>query len=153
MGEKGNFRGRLFGGFDRQDVIDYIESVSIKKNLSEKERDDLREELDRCRSRVYELESEKADLRSEIEELRKELEQERDRTATYKAEKLREADEVVDKILAEVGEMKADVTINLTNAQCELKRLDKALSAVSSVFTDAEAKISALKGEIDSMKE
>jgi len=45
------------------------------------------------------------------------------------------------------------VTINLTNAQCELKRLDKALSAVSSVFTDAETKIAALKSDMESMKD
>ncbi len=48
--EKGNFRGRLFGGFNRRDVIDYIEVLAGERGELERENQKLRE-------RIWELEN------------------------------------------------------------------------------------------------
>ena len=51
--EKGNFRGRLFGGFNRRDVIDYIEVLAGERGELERENQKLRE-------RIWELENPEA---------------------------------------------------------------------------------------------
>ncbi len=53
--EKGNFKSRVFGGFNRQDVIGYIESLA-------KERNDLKRENGALRGKVEALEDRLAEL-------------------------------------------------------------------------------------------
>ena len=104
-GEKGNFRTRLFGGFNRQDVISYIEELASRRTACEKERDRLRGELDAANDRVSSLENESASLRREIDRLRSQLSAERksrtEAISAVKAETNAAADEVM-KLLDDV---------------------------------------------------
>ena len=63
-GEISYFRKRFLGGFNREDVIDYIEKLAQERNK-------LQAEKDRAEQKVQSLTGELETLRVEIEEARK----------------------------------------------------------------------------------
>ena len=63
-GEISYFRKRFLGGFNREDVIDYIEKLAQERNK-------LQEEKDKVEHRLLMLTSELETLRGEIEQARK----------------------------------------------------------------------------------
>ncbi len=167
--EKGNFRGKLFGGFNRNDVINYIESAAAQFNATEKERDDLAEErlteeLDELK---YELEAQKesasADLKALAEEkdgvileLRREnarllvdIEKERARTFDRRSEELNAAAEAVDELIKRCGDIKADMAVNVTNTR---RRILDGLEGVESVAGELEKRLNKLRENIDELR-
>ena len=123
--EKGNFRGKLFGGFNRNDVINYIESAAAQFNATEKERDDLAEEKER--------------LTEELEELKCELE----------AQKESAAAEAVDELIKRCGDIKADMAVNVTNTR---RRILDGLEGVESVAGELEKRLNKLRENIDELR-
>ena len=51
-GEKGNFKGRVFGGFNRHDVIDYIETLAAERNTLARENERLRGKIEALEERL-----------------------------------------------------------------------------------------------------
>ena len=79
-------RNVAFGGFDRQDVVRYLENFS---RSAEEEKQTLREENDRLCARAEELESENASLRAQLAETREQasaLREELDRETARREE-------------------------------------------------------------------
>ena len=169
--EKGNFRGELFGGFNRNDVINYIESAAAQFNATEKERDDLAEEKERLAEELdelkYELEAQKesasADLKALAEEkdgvileLRREnarlledIEKERARTFDRRSEELDSAAEAVDELIKRCGDIKADMAVNVTNTR---RRILDGLEGVESVAGELEKRLNKLRENIDELR-
>lgn len=73
------FRNAAVGGFNRQDVLDYLEKTAAentqKQQELEKQLEKQNQELEQLRSRVSELEERKAIFQRERENLSRELEQ------------------------------------------------------------------------------
>ena len=73
------FRNAALGGFNRQDVLDYLEKTAAentqKQQELEKQLEKQNQELEQLRSRVSELEERKAIFQRERESLSRELEQ------------------------------------------------------------------------------
>ena len=79
--ENGAFKSVAFGGFDKQDVIRYIEqsaqeAAALQQTLQQ-ENEGLRTEAESLRTRVQELESRLSAETAELEAARAELERER----------------------------------------------------------------------------
>ncbi len=169
--EKGNFRGKLFGGFNRNDVISYIESAAAQFNATEKERDELTEKNDALRDELEELkaeleetrrsaESEKKALADEkdgvILELRREnarlledIERERARTFDRRAAELDSAAEAVDELLKRCGDIKSDMAVNVTNSR---RRILDDFESVSGVAGELEFRLKKLRSHIDELR-
>ena len=103
--QNGQFRSAAFGGYHRQDVLDYIETMTTEKNDLEKQRreaaegrDKAESELAACREALLTAEEEKEAMRSELEKLRGELEE---RTAS-----LSQAEERIAALQEQVEQLK-----------------------------------------------
>ena len=122
------FRNTMFGGFNRQDVLDYLTSSAEKNN----------QELQRQRESYESLEKDLASGREECALLRAELDQTREERECYK----RQAEQLeLDLNRArEEGERKSEeasaLREKLTLAQEELERLRELISRLT---PDAEA--------------
>ena len=116
--EKGNFRGRVFGGFDRQDVIDYIESLATERNALSRENQELRE-------RLWELEerSSAPEEPDSADERRREI-----------AGALEEARALLRSVKGEYDALCADVKINAAQAEGELKTVSARLSGIQAAL-------------------
>ena len=73
--EKGNFRSSVFGGFNRQDVANYIEKLSAERNRYKEESADLRDKADgledtveQLKAQIEELENQAAELKAQLDE-------------------------------------------------------------------------------------
>ena len=53
--EKGNFKSRVFGGFNRHDVIDYIETLATERNELSRENERLRGQVEALEERLEEV--------------------------------------------------------------------------------------------------
>lgn len=53
-GEKGNFKSRVFGGFNRHDVIDYIETLAAQRNSLSRDNERLRGRIESLEERLEE---------------------------------------------------------------------------------------------------
>lgn len=158
--EKGNFRGKLFGGFDRRDVISYIEDSAKAYNQLSDERDRLASEKEGLEAAMDELrddseaalnalreqkEAELASLRAENDLLRKELEAEKVKTLARKGKELAEVEEVLNNILEKCARVKADLDINLTHTR---RRVEGDLDSVMALADDMEVRLSRIQDEI-----
>lgn len=111
--EKGNFRGKIFGGFDRRDVISYIETTAQKLSTTEKERSAYQEEVEDLRAkneRLGELmEQYKEEYEDEIKRVEKLCE---DQRKSYEAELERlqnEHDEAIHALRRENSRLLEDI--------------------------------------------
>lgn len=73
MENNGNFRGKLFGGFNRHDVISYLEILSRESNALRIENDSQKEKIEQLEAELSELRP-KAEQISELESRLKEAE-------------------------------------------------------------------------------
>ncbi len=103
---EGNFRGSVFGGFNRKDVVDYISNTAKESNNLKNERDSLKAENEEIKSRLVALVTQNICLAQENKEL----------------------NNAIQKLNAEVKEMEA-----LRNTVAELQaKLDENLKILSS---------------------
>ena len=78
----GQFRSAAFGGYHRQDVLDYIETMTTEKNELDMQCREARDSRDKaeaalaeCKEALQSAEKEKQTIQSELEKTRGELEQ------------------------------------------------------------------------------
>lgn len=135
--EKGNFRGRVFGGFDRQDVIDYIESLATERNALSRENQQLQE-------RLWELEEQAAAPAEEPagDSERREI-----------AGALEEARELLRTVKREYDALCADVKINATQAEGELKTISARLSGLQAALGSAGEKLEEIGSRLETSEE
>ncbi len=136
--EKGNFRSRVFGGFHRQDVIDYIEELAAERNTLAKENSELQE-------RVYDLEERAAEPEAQeesAEDCRAQI-----------SDMLTEARELLASVKAEYDALFSDVNINVSHAQGELKNMTARLSGIISTLKTAGERLEAVSGMLEEKEE
>ena len=122
MGEKQGFKRRAFGGFDRKDVINYIEELAAERNALAAENEKLRSELDRC-----ECIAENCD----------------------DGENIKNADEILASLEKEYSILCADVDVNLAHVKCETDNVEERLRKLSDALKDAGGRISALRTSLN----
>lgn len=92
--ELGGFKSRFFGGFDRKDVIDYIEKAAAERNELTKEKEKLVEENEKLNEKISAISSDLVLLKTENRELKSKLE-EAENSAKSQEESLRELRETI----------------------------------------------------------
>ena len=135
MSEIGNFKSKLFGGFDRQDVSDYIKQLASERNC-------LTEKCD-------ELEAGMSALLERAEEAEKTAEEQKRRTDEYlvcaRESVVRELTELLEKYES----VRSDMEVTTSHIRCELTRLGDGLSLLTEVFRKAGDRFSELKGIVE----
>lgn len=101
-----------FGGFDKQDVIHYIEQTAQKAAESEKQ---LREENERLRSQMEELQEQTEHLQAQVESLTAERQQLQE--SLTREQEARQALEPLKPLEAEVKLLKAEMDVMRPDAE------------------------------------
>ena len=137
--ENYSFRSVPFGGFDKQDVVRYIEQASEKAAAVQRE---LQEENHSLRSKTAELEDQVEDLQSQLEELK----HERDRLQAdlkaeaahrKKLEPLRPLESETARLRAEVEKLRPDAMAyaqfreRLASIECDARKRADDLEAAA----------------------
>lgn len=139
--ENYSFKSVAFGGFDKQDVVRYLEQSSEKAAAA---RAELEAENERLRKQAGEREEELARLRSQVEELTARLDElqkqlEAETAARAELEPLRGMEDDVARLTAERDALKSDAELyarfreRLGTIECEARKraddLEKETSA------------------------
>lgn len=136
--EKGNFKSRVFGGFNRHDVIDYIEGLA-------RERNDLLRDNQNLRGKIEALE-ERLDAAQEQAEP-----DESDRDIAAKA--LEETRGILEDVRRQYDGVCGDLNINVTQAAHELGVVNAKLSALQDTLKTAGERLDAVSERLQSAGE
>lgn len=130
--ERGSFRRRVFGGFDRNDVINYIETIAVQRN--------------EYQARTKELTQEANELRVRLDDLTVQLNN-RDTMLADNAKKLDSAKKELDDVWKELREALDELDVikgQLEQSSKELNakttQYEKELSAAQAALRDAKSK-------------
>lgn len=134
-GEVNFFRKKFIGGFNRQDVVEYVTKLA-------KERNEMSAERDKALQSLRALEAESAAVRTELDDLRKSIGDYKVKALLDAAERLSELEEGFNQLQLEVGKATADV-------RAELESAVTTVSGVPSIFKWAGEKINELKSTLD----
>ena len=150
--ETGNFRGKLFGGFDRQDVIDYIEEIAGERNS-------LQEENERLLQRLELFEERYGACPQDIPEdtaAGEDASDTDDRYADTRAELaalVSEAEDTLEDVLRRYDAVCADIKINVTQAQCELSKAEGHSRSLTGSLENAGERLREISRAIGKIKE
>ena len=120
MSEMNGFKRRVFGGFDRRDVVKYIEELASERNALLKENEKLRGELDG------------------IEEVQ---------SASKPA--VADACEILSSLEKEYSILCADVEVSAAHLKCESEAAGKRMASVTELLKDTGERISHLRQELE----
>ena len=168
MAETGSFRSKLFGGFDRKDVADYIERLAAERNDSIVKTRDLEVKVEQLEG---ELETAKLDGTVALQSLKSEHSAEIGALRTDYEQKLSDANDEISRLKAELEKKRADEkdaakealdgTIerfslcerdNLllcTNMRDNLENAIKSLEALPAVLTSTRERIEEIREKLD----
>lgn len=137
--EKGNFRGRVFGGFNRQDVIDYIEELATERNALARENQELQERLWELEDRPPEpAPDETGSVRAERDELVRAID---------------EARTLLRSVKSEYDALCADVKINATQAEGELRTISSRLSGIRTSLGRTGERLEEISSKLETKEE
>ena len=128
------FRGALFGGFKREDVLHYIEQTDSKYHA---ETEELRRQLTEAQAALSELRSQNETLTEKNAEL---------------LERLGEMTLDTDKIRAQLDEIERGFALQTSEIEAQNARAEE-LAAENDRLTAENAKLSAKCGEYDASKD
>ena len=141
-GEKGNFKGRVFGGFNRHDVIDYIETLADERNRLARENERLRGQLEALEERLArepeETPAPETEPSQDLEGSRRELREALERART-----------VLKDVKSEYDAVCADIKIDATQTSHELTRIDTKLTGLMTSLSDAGKRVSDIGAELE----
>lgn len=137
-GERGNFKGRVFGGFNRHDVIDYIETLAAERNELSRENERLRGQINALEERLEQEPEEPVEQEDSRRELRDALE---------------EAREVLNGVKSEYDAVCTDIKINATQTDHELKLITAKLTGLQASLADAGKRLEAIGAELNTKDE
>lgn len=160
--ERGSFRRRFFGGFDRTDVINYIENISVQRNRyqadaqkSASEAEELRSKLDDLTKELQDNNIRQNNTQNELREAQDELETVKDQlehktrelaalTAKYEND-VTAAQNALNEAIVK-GEQQRVAAVNAaSNIISELRAgYENTKAGIDSAFCDAEAKLNNL---------
>lgn len=144
--EKGNFKSRVFGGFNRRDVIGYIETLARERNDLARENQSLRGRIEALEERLSELE----DRPEEVPVTPKLPAQ--DELVLARARKILDnAHGILGETMRAYRELCGDLNINAAQAEHELRGVSGKLAALRETLNDAGERLSVLDAELDIM--
>lgn len=126
MGEKQGFKRCAFGGFDRKDVINYIEELAAERSALAAENEKLRAELEHCECAAEDWND---------------------------GENIKSADEILAALEKEYSILCADVDVNLAHVKCETDNVEERLRKLSDALKDAGGRISSLRTSLNKESE
>ncbi len=135
--EKGNFKGRVFGGFNRHDVIDYIEKLAGERNGLLLENQKLRGQVDALEERLEQAREQNPD-----EEVR-----------TVAAEALEDTRRVLEDVKASYDGICGDLNINVSQAAHELDVVGAKLAALQETLKSAGERLDAVSEKLQNTGE
>ncbi|MGE4484526.1 MAG: DivIVA domain-containing protein [Oscillospiraceae bacterium] len=146
----GRFRTSVFGGFDRGDVVAYLEKIAGERNeykeKTQKLEDELNAEREEYGERLKNIERELKTAREELTAAEKRAEEVR---VSAVSDAVRFLDELKDKY----ENVRTDMEVTTNHLRCELTRLGDSLSLITSVFSKTGERFSELseyvKGECE----
>ena len=139
--QKGNFKTQVFGGFDRHDVIDYIEKLAAQRNAYQKERDTLEQRRD-------ELELENSALKGELADVKTRLQQAIDGAQAARQEAAEKALAIVNDAREACAAIRSDVAGSAKKVQAELTVTAGAMDGITASLDAADARFEALAAEL-----
>ncbi len=156
-------KGQLFGGFHRQDVINYIEKTNSEKNQLRKELDqadaklrELEDTVESLKARLSQMEeqgksyeSEREETASQLTQLRQELEVAKTELNEKRREELSEALKAATELKESFFLVKGLVTSRTASLKRELNLASGELNSMDSVMNEAERKICELLSSLE----
>jgi len=159
-GEINYFRKRFLGGFNRQDVVDYIAKLAKERNESTAAKEKAENEAKKLNAEIVSIRAEMDEARLEIEKVKKqaeaarlEAEEARQEAKIYKNEALEEAIETITKF--EVLFENANTCIKSTIASLcdEIEKARGTVAGVPSVLDGASVRLSELRMALTAEKD
>lgn len=135
--EKGNFKGRVFGGFNRHDVIDYIEKLAGERN-------DLLRENQKLQGRIEALEErlERAEDKRAAEEAR-----------SVAAKALEDAKGILEDVISGYEGVCGDININVSQAAHELGAVNVKLTTLQETLKSAGERLDEVREKFGDSEE
>ena len=128
----GRFRTSVFGGFDRGDVVDYLEKIAGERNeykeRAQKLEDDLNAEREDFGARLRNIEAELKTAREELDAAEKRAEE-------VRVSAVSDAVRILDELKDKYDNVRTDMEVTTNHLRCELIRLGDSLSLITSVFS------------------
>lgn len=144
--EKGNFKSRVFGGFNRRDVIGYIEALAKERNDLKRENGALRGKLEALEDRLAEHASaEDADCATP------DLPDQETLVRARVEEVLKNAHAALDEVRDAYRTFAGDVLQSADETDRELSAMSEKLTALRQALQEGEERLTALDTELDIM--
>ena len=137
-GEINNFRKRFFGGFNRQDVVDYVAKLA-------QERNELSKARDKAIRDAKELAAEVASLRIELDEAKKAV-------GEYKNKAIEAASRTFSELESAFESLHDEVESASAGARAKLEEVHGAIASAPSVLITAKSKLAELREMIETEK-
>ena len=145
--ETGNFKSMLFGGFNRRDVIDYIEVLAAERNELQKENEHLLEQLELASETNLNNSTDDAASVGSDNAIQDELKEYRKKVDQILSDAKRELAEIKNKY----DLVSSDLKINVTQATGDLASMSSQLESLLDMMSAASSKLTQLLLDIDEM--
>ena len=145
--ETGNFKSMLFGGFNRRDVIDYIEVLAAERNELQKENEHLLEQLELASETNLNNSTDDAASVGSDNAIQDELKEYRKKVDQILSDAKRELAEIKNKY----DLVSSDLKINVTQATGDLASMGSQLESLLDMMSAASSKLTQLLLDIDEM--
>ncbi len=143
--ERGNFRGRLFGGFNRKDVINYIEALAEERNKLAQENAQLKEQMEAIAESQQASEiSEGGNGNRDIQEKSEYVKVEPSANYGGAAAEIRET---VLQMRNSIEAFQRDIRINVINAQSEIADITAKFTEILGAVESVEERLESLDRE------
>lgn len=139
--ESRNFKCRFIGGFDRHDVMTYIEELAAQRNM--------------YRDCSTELKSKLEEMKANLDLARQELDAANNRIVDIKINALNDAAASLDALQKQYDTVRSDMEVTAAHVRNELSRVSDTLELMSSILDTTGARFGELRNiigtELDSI--
>ena len=133
-GEIELFRKKFLGGFNRQDVVNYITRVTGERNAQREGREKAELEVKRLTAEVTALRLELTEANIAAEE-----------SLNYKVNAIKEAREILTEFQTDFQKLRSDIAIKTKTAGAELDAVRKTIAAIPYALDIAEEKFAKIQ--------
>ena len=147
--ERGGFRRRFFGGFDRTDVINYIENISVQRNRYQAEAQKYAAEAEELRSKLASLTKELNENNTKQNSIQNELREAQDELETVKGQldhKTKELAALTQKYENDISAAQNALSEAVKNGK---QQRELAVNTASQIVSDLREKYEGTKTDID----
>ena len=138
MGETGNIRGKLFGGFNRQDGSDYITALASERNMLRKQNEKLQADMEALHLRTAEAENMAL--------------AEKQRADEFIIKERSEAEAELRELCEKYENVRSDMEVTARHVKAELEKLENSLSLLTDIFTKAGERFDELHNIVKNME-